>query len=54
MSGIYLVVSPALTIVGLSVTFISGLPGTCLLFAGTLVYAWGTGFQAIGWGALQR
>ncbi|MEA4963149.1 hypothetical protein [Lutispora sp.] len=40
MSGIYLIVSTALIIVGLSVTFISGLPGT--------------GFQAIGWGALQR
>lgn len=52
MSGIYLIVSTALIIVGLLGIFIPGLPGTGLVFAGTLVYAWGTGFQAIGWGTL--
>ena len=52
MNGVYLIVSTALIIVGLLGIFIPGLPGTGLVFVGTLVYAWGTGFQAIGWGTL--
>lgn len=52
MNGVYLIVSTALIIVGVLGIFIPGLPGTGLVFIGTLVYAWATGFQAIGWGTL--
>lgn len=52
MSGVYFIVSTALIIIGLLGIFIPGLPGTGLVFIGTLVYAWGTGFQVIGWGTL--
>jgi len=52
VSGVYFIVSTALIIIGLLGIFIPGLPGTGLVFIGTLVYAWGTGFQVIGWGTL--
>lgn len=52
MSGVYFIVSTALIIIGVLGIFIPGLPGTGLVFIGTLVYAWGTGFQVIGWGTL--
>jgi len=52
VSGVYFIVSTALIIIGVLGIFIPGLPGTGLVFIGTLVYAWGTGFQVIGWGPL--
>jgi len=45
-------VSTLLIVIGVLGIFIPGLPGTGLVFIGTLIYAWGTGFQAIGWGTL--
>lgn len=52
MNGVYFIVSTALIVIGVLGIFIPGLPGTGLVFIGTLVYAWATGFQVIGWGTL--
>lgn len=52
MNGVYLIVSTALIVIGLLGIFIPGLPGTGLVFIGTLVYALATGFQTIGWGTI--
>ena len=37
---------------GLVGVFVPVLPGTILIFAGALLWAWADGFQALGWGAL--
>lgn len=52
VNGVYLIVSTALIIIGLLGIFLPALPGVALVFLGTVVYAWATGFQVIGWGTL--
>lgn len=47
MSILYLLLSTVIIIVGLAGIFIPVLPGVPLVFAGTLVYAWVTGFKVI-------
>lgn len=52
MSIIYLLISTIIMLVGLVGIFVPVLPGTWLVFGGTLLYAWGTGFQVITVGYL--
>jgi len=41
-----------LLLVGLIGTVVPFIPGTVLVFLGTFVYAWYTGFTVLGWGML--
>jgi uncharacterized protein YqgC (DUF456 family) len=47
---ILLIISAILIIIGMLGIFLPVLPGAALVFGGTLLYAWGTGFEVISAG----
>ena len=47
MNLLFLILSTAVMLAGLAGVFLPILPGVPLVFAGTLIYAWSTGFQVI-------
>ncbi|MHB1392349.1 MAG: DUF456 domain-containing protein [Clostridia bacterium] len=47
MNLLFLLLSTVIMLVGLAGVFLPVLPGVPLVFAGTLLYAWSTGFQVI-------
>jgi len=49
---LFLMLSTAVMFTGLAGVFLPVLPGVPLVFAGTLIYAWSTGFQVITIGNL--
>lgn len=52
MNILFLVISSIIMLAGLVGIFVPVLPGTGLVFAGTLLYAWATDFQVISIGYL--
>jgi uncharacterized protein len=52
MDIFFLIISTIIILVGMVGIFLPVLPGTWLVFAGTLLYAWGTNFQVISIGYL--
>ena len=52
MNILFLILSTIIMLVGMVGIFVPVLPGTGLVFAGTLLYAWSTNFQVISIGYL--
>jgi uncharacterized protein YqgC (DUF456 family) len=50
MDILFFIISTILILIGMLGIFLPVLPGTWLVFAGTLLYAWGTNFQTISIG----